>query len=266
MLRGERIGAAFWIIVALVVLAGCQGNSGPTVIISPTVTPTATATPTHTLTPTPTTTPTRTATIIPTGTPTRTATLAPTPTPTGTPTTTPTITPSRSPTATATPGVSPLSGTVQSGLAPVARLLARGINVALGSDGAASNNRLDLLAEMRLASLLAKVTTGDAAALPAATALRMATLGGAVALGLEAEIGTLQAGKQADAISVDLAAFQHLPCYDPLSHVVHVAGRDQVSDVWIAGQHLVKAGLLTTLDAADLAARARLWQDRLQSG
>jgi 5-methylthioadenosine/S-adenosylhomocysteine deaminase len=153
-----------------------------------------------------------------------------------------------------------------SGLAPVVRLQARGINVALGSDGAASNNRLDLLAEMRLASLLAKVTTGDAAALPAATALHMATLGGAVALGLEAEIGSLQPGKQADAISVDLAAFQHLPCYDPLSHVVHVAGRDQVSDVWIAGQRLVKAGLLTTLDAADLAARARLWQGRLRSG
>ncbi len=153
-----------------------------------------------------------------------------------------------------------------SGLAPVLRLQARGINVALGSDGAASNNRLDLLAEMRLASLLAKVTSGDAAALPAATALHMATLGGAVALGLEAEIGSLQPGKQADAISVDLAAFQHLPCYDPLSHVVHVAGRDQVSDVWIGGQRLVKAGLLTTLDAADLAARARLWQDRLQSG
>jgi 5-methylthioadenosine/S-adenosylhomocysteine deaminase len=153
-----------------------------------------------------------------------------------------------------------------SGLAPVVRLQAGGINVALGSDGAASNNRLDVLAEMRLASLVAKVATGDAAALPAASALRMATLGGAAALGLEAQIGSLQPGKQADAIAVNLAAFQHSPCYDPLSHLVHVTGRDQVSDVWIAGQRLVKSGSLTGLDAADLAARARLWQERLQAG
>ncbi len=153
-----------------------------------------------------------------------------------------------------------------SGLAPVVRLQAGGINVALGSDGAASNNRLDVLAEMRLASLVAKVATGDAAALPAATALRMATLGGAAALGLEAQIGSLQPGKQADAIAVNLAAFQHSPCYDPLSHLVHVTGRDQVSDVWIAGQRLVKSGSLTALDASDLAARARLWQQRLQAG
>jgi 5-methylthioadenosine/S-adenosylhomocysteine deaminase len=153
-----------------------------------------------------------------------------------------------------------------SGLAPVTRLQARGINVALGSDGAASNNRLDLLAEMRLASLIAKLVEADAAALPAATALRMATLGGATALGLDAAIGSLRPGKQADAFSVNLAAFQHLPCYDPLSHLLHVAGRDQVSDVWVGGQRLVKAGSLTTLDAAELSARATLWQDRLQSG
>jgi 5-methylthioadenosine/S-adenosylhomocysteine deaminase len=153
-----------------------------------------------------------------------------------------------------------------SGLAPVARLQARGINVALGSDSAASNNRLDLFAEMRLASLLAKVVSGDAAAVPAATALRMATLAGAAALGLDAQIGSLRPGKQADAITVNLAAFSHLPCYDPLSHLVHVAGRDQVTDVWVAGQRLVQAGALATLDAADLGARARLWQDRLRSG
>ena len=152
-----------------------------------------------------------------------------------------------------------------SGLAPVTRLQARGINVALGSDGAASNNRLDVLAEMRLASLIAKVANADAAALPAATALRMATLGGATALGLDAQIGSLRPGKQADICAVNLGAFQHLPCYDPLSHLVHVAGRDQVSDVWVAGQRLVRAGALATLDAAELGARARLWQDRLQA-
>ena len=151
-----------------------------------------------------------------------------------------------------------------SGSAPVVRLQARGINVALGSDGAASNNRLDVLAEARLASLLAKVTGGDAAALPAAAALRMATLDGAVALGLDAQIGSLRPGKQADVIAVSLAAFQHLPCYDPASHLVHVAGRDQVTDVWIDGERLVGGGALLALDAAELAARARSWQERLQ--
>jgi 5-methylthioadenosine/S-adenosylhomocysteine deaminase len=151
-----------------------------------------------------------------------------------------------------------------SGIAPVVRLQARGINVALGSDGAASNNRLDVLGEARLASLVAKVSTGDAAALPAAIALRMATLDGAAALGLDAEIGSLKPGKQADAIAVNLAAFQHSPCYDPISHLVHVAGRDQVTDVWIAGQRLVSGGALTALDAAELTASARMWQDRLQ--
>lgn len=153
-----------------------------------------------------------------------------------------------------------------SGIAPVQRLQARGVNVALGSDGAASNNRLDILAEARLASLVAKVASGEPAAIPAATALRMATLDGAAALGLEAEIGSLKPGKQADAIAIDLGAFQHSPCYAPISHLVHVAGRDQVSDVWIAGRRLVNAGSLTTLDAADLAGRARAWQDRLQAG
>ena len=152
-----------------------------------------------------------------------------------------------------------------SGSAPVVRLRSRGINVALGSDGAASNNRLDVFAEARLASLLAKLSGGDAAALSAAAVLRMATLDGALALGLDAQIGSLRPGKQADVIAVSLAAFQHLPCYDPVSHLVHVAGRDQVSDVWIDGERLVSGGALVGLDAAELAARARSWQERLQS-
>jgi 5-methylthioadenosine/S-adenosylhomocysteine deaminase len=151
-----------------------------------------------------------------------------------------------------------------SGIAPVAQLKVRGVNVALGSDGAASNNRMDLFSEARLASLVAKVATGDASALPAASVLRMATLGGATALGLDAEIGSLAPGKQADAIAVDLGSFEHLPCYDPISQLLHVAGRDQVSDVWIAGERVVAAQSLSTLDPAELAALARLWQDRLQ--
>jgi 5-methylthioadenosine/S-adenosylhomocysteine deaminase len=151
-----------------------------------------------------------------------------------------------------------------SGIAPVTALAARGINVALGTDGAASNNRLDLFSEMRIASLLAKVATGDAAALPAAAVLRMATLGGAIALGLDRDIGSLSPGKQADVVAIDLSSVDMLPMYDPISHLLHVAGREQVTDVWIAGEHIVDARHLTTIDEPAVAARARRWQQRLQ--
>ena len=150
------------------------------------------------------------------------------------------------------------------GIAPTAALHARGVNVALGTDGAASNNRLDLFSEARLAALIAKAATGDAAVLSAATVLRMATLDGAAALGLEREIGSLEVGKQADVIAVNLGGIDHAPCYDPASHLVHVTGRDQVTDVWIAGEQLVAGGVLTRLDTSDLAARVRYWQDQLQ--
>ncbi|CAG1000218.1 5-methylthioadenosine/S-adenosylhomocysteine deaminase [Burkholderiales bacterium] len=150
-----------------------------------------------------------------------------------------------------------------SGAAPVDAYLAAGINVALGTDSAASNNRLDLFAEMRLASLLAKVTSGDAAALPAATALRMATLNGAKALGLDGRIGSLAPGKDADVVAVDLSAVELAPCYDPVSHLVHAAGREHVTDVWIQGERLFAQRALTRLDAAAIAARAALWRDRI---
>ena len=150
------------------------------------------------------------------------------------------------------------------GIAPVAELLARGVNVALGTDGAASNNRLDLFAEMRIASLLAKVATGDPSALPAQRVLGAATLAGARALGLERDIGSLAAGKFADVIAVDLSALDATPCYDPISHLVHAVGRDAVSDVWVAGRRVVSARTLTSADEASIAARARLWQERLR--
>jgi 5-methylthioadenosine/S-adenosylhomocysteine deaminase len=150
-----------------------------------------------------------------------------------------------------------------SGIAPLRSLLARNVNVALGTDSAASNNRLDVFEEMRLASLLAKVASGDAAAVPAATALRMATLNGAAALGLDAEIGSLTAGKQADVTAVRVGDIETLPMYDPASHLVNAAGREQVTDVWIAGERVVDGGGLATLDAGALASRARMWQQRL---
>ena len=150
------------------------------------------------------------------------------------------------------------------GIAPITDYRARGINVALGTDGAASNNRLDLFGEMRLAALLAKVATGDPAALPAADVLRAATLGGAQALGLDADLGSLGPGKFADVVAVDLGTLEAAPCYDPVSHLVHVVGREAVTDVWVAGQRLVADRVLTTVDEAALFARARLWQERLQ--
>jgi 5-methylthioadenosine/S-adenosylhomocysteine deaminase len=151
-----------------------------------------------------------------------------------------------------------------SGIAPVPALVAAGVNVALGTDGAASNNRLDLFAEMRIAALLAKVATGDPSMLPAQQVLGAATLAGARALGLEHEIGSLVAGKQADIVAVDLSALDALPCYDPVSHLVHAVGREAVTDVWVAGRRVVANRTLQTADEAALAASARLWQERLQ--
>jgi len=151
-----------------------------------------------------------------------------------------------------------------SGIAPIGLLQGRGINVALGTDGAASNNRLDVFGEMRLAALLAKVATGDAAALPAAQILTSATLGGARALGLDNEIGSLVPGKSADIVAVDLSGLDAVPCYDPISHVVHAIGRESVTDVWIQGQRIVASRALTTADEAAIVTRARFWQERLQ--
>ena len=123
-----------------------------------------------------------------------------------------------------------------SGIAPIATLLAAGVRVGLGTDGAASNNRLDILREMRHAALLAKVSSGDATALSAHHALRMATLSGAAALGLERQIGSLEPGKSADLCAIRLDGWECRPCYDAASHVVYVAGREHVSHVWVRGQ------------------------------
>ena len=137
-----------------------------------------------------------------------------------------------------------------SGMAPVTELLAAGIRVGLGSDGAASNNRIDIFQEMRHAALLAKVRTLDAAALPAHAALHMATLGGAQALGLDAQIGSLLPGKCADLCAVDLGSILTQPCFDPVSHLVYVAGREYVTHVWINGEPRVDKGL-TLLQISD---------------
>ena len=150
-----------------------------------------------------------------------------------------------------------------SGFCPVAKLLAAGVNVALGTDGAASNNDLDLLAEMRTAALLAKGVSGNAAAVPAFQALQMATLGGARALGRADEIGSLLPGKWADVVAVDLGGLDRQPLYHPLSQLVYTAHRDHVTDVWVAGRPLLRAGVLTHLDEAALIREARDWGIRI---
>ncbi|HJV92843.1 MAG TPA: TRZ/ATZ family hydrolase [Azonexus sp.] len=151
-----------------------------------------------------------------------------------------------------------------SGIAPVVRMRQLGINVGLGTDGAASNNRLDLFGEMRLASLLAKGTSGDASALPAREALRMATLGGAIALGLSHEIGSITAGKAADLCAVDLGSLEMKPCFDPVSHLIYVAGRESVSHVWVAGKCCVDHKTLPNLAQNDLDSAIALWQNKLE--
>lgn len=150
-----------------------------------------------------------------------------------------------------------------SGIAPVADLWRAGINIGLGTDGAASNNRLDVLAEMRLAALLAKGSSGDATALPAHAVLEMATLNGARALGLDQRVGSLVPGKRADIAAICFEALELAPCYDPASHIAYVAGREHVTHVWVDGELLVENGGLTRIDARELAAKAAYWKDRI---
>jgi 5-methylthioadenosine/S-adenosylhomocysteine deaminase len=152
-----------------------------------------------------------------------------------------------------------------SGFCQVARCLAAGINVALGTDGAASNNDLDMFGEMRTAALLGKAVAGDASAIPAMTALRMATINGAKALGLDNCCGSLSVGKAADVIAIDLNYLETQPLYCPVSQIVYAASRQQVTDVWVAGKQLLKQRQLTTLNIDDLKAKIAIWQQRLST-
>lgn len=150
-----------------------------------------------------------------------------------------------------------------SGIAPVQKLLAAGVTVGIGTDGAASNNKLDMLSETRMGALLAKVGTLDPTAVPAATAIRLATLNGARALGIDDKVGSIKVGKQADLIAVDMATLETSPNFDPISHIVYAAGREQVSHVWVNGRAVLAQRQLTTLDEAELKARADDWRVRI---
>ena len=151
-----------------------------------------------------------------------------------------------------------------SGIAPISELVAKGINIGLGTDGAASNNRLDLFQEMRLAALLAKEQSGRADALNAHQVLHMATLAGARALGLEAQIGSITPGKAADLCAVALDDLVLAPCYEPVSHLTYAVGREHVSAVWVAGRIRVEDGQLIESNETGLIKLALLWQNKIR--
>ena len=151
-----------------------------------------------------------------------------------------------------------------SGIAPIKAMVEAGVNVGIGTDGCASNNRLDMFAETRLATLLQKGVSGDAAALPALKALEMATLNGAKALQWDRVIGSLKPGKAADLVAVDLGGIETVPCYDPASHLWHAAGREQVTHVWVDGELLLNNRVLTRMDIDAIRAKAATWGERFR--
>jgi 5-methylthioadenosine/S-adenosylhomocysteine deaminase len=152
-----------------------------------------------------------------------------------------------------------------SGICPVAQLLGRGVRVALGTDGAASNNDLDLLAEARIAGLLSAGVAARPGDLVAADLLRMATLEGARALGLGEDIGSLEPGKWADLCCIDLRAARSWPVHDPVTAVIYAASSQQVTDTFVAGRHLLADGRLRHADEAAALERAEHWRLRLDA-
>jgi 5-methylthioadenosine/S-adenosylhomocysteine deaminase len=152
---------------------------------------------------------------------------------------------------------------LSSGYCPVSQLLASGINVALGTDSVASNNDLDMIGEMRSAALLAKLQTAQPNALTASTVLAMATLNGARALGVEQQLGSLSVGKSADFIAFALDELEMQPLYNVVSQLVYAGNRQQVSDVWVAGQRLLKNRQLLSLDIAELRDKIKYWQQKI---
>ena len=150
-----------------------------------------------------------------------------------------------------------------SGFCPAGKLQRAGVNLAIGTDGCASNNDLDMFGETRTAALLAKAVADDASALDAASALHAATLGGARALGFDAAVGSIEVGKQADLACVDLGQLETQPLHHVISQLIYATGRHQVSDVWIAGRAKLQARELVDIDTAALIANAKQWRTRI---
>ncbi|MBU85052.1 MULTISPECIES: TRZ/ATZ family hydrolase [unclassified Alcanivorax] len=150
-----------------------------------------------------------------------------------------------------------------SGFAPVETLRRAGVNVALGTDGAASNNDLDMIGEARTAAFLGKGVSLQADALPASEILQMATLNGARALGRDDQLGSLEIGKQADMVAVDLNRLETQPVYDPVAQLIYAASRDQVTHTWVGGRCLMDNRKLTTLNEAVILKNAQQWQEKI---
>ena len=150
-----------------------------------------------------------------------------------------------------------------SGFCPVAKLISAGINVAIGTDGAASNNDLDLFGELKTAALLAKAVAEDAAVLDAHAALRMATINGAKALGWDDQIGSLETGKSADMIAVEISSLSQKPLYNPASQLIYSNAGSQVTHSWVAGKALLRERNLVTLDEDNLIRRADAWRNQI---
>jgi len=150
-----------------------------------------------------------------------------------------------------------------SGICPVAELQDKGINVCLGTDSAASNNNHDMFAEMKCAALLAKAVSGNAGACNARQAIQMSTINGARALGLGDIIGSIEVGKQADLIALNLMQLNTQPLYDPVAQLVYAANSRQVSHVWIAGECQLRNYRLSNLDEDAIISKARTWADKI---
>ena len=151
-----------------------------------------------------------------------------------------------------------------SGFCPVDKLLKAGVNVGLGTDGAASNNDLDMLGEMRTAAMIGKIVAQKDTAVSAADALRMATFNGAKAMQWDKDVGTLEIGKSADMIAIDLSDANTQPVYNPISQVVYAAHQHQVTDVWVQGRVLMKNRELTTLDEKAILEKTKVWQKKIK--
>ena len=151
-----------------------------------------------------------------------------------------------------------------SGIAPIPQMLKANINIGLGTDGAASNNRLDIFAEMRLSALLAKGTSEDATILPAHQALAMATINAAKSMGMESKIGSIEVGKLADLAAVRLSDFITQPCYDPISHLVYVCGREHVTHTWVAGELRYNDGVYSNIEPTELKEIITIWQPKVK--
>ncbi len=151
-----------------------------------------------------------------------------------------------------------------SGFCPIGKLAKKKVNVTIGTDGAASNNDLDMFAEMRQAAILAKAVANDASAVPAYSAIEMATINAAKSLGIDDKTGSLKKGKAADLIAIDFSDIESQPCYDIISQLVYATGRHQVSDVWVDGKQLLKQRQLTTLNYNKLIQTTRQWADKIR--